>query len=525
MESIFQQNAYHILGLDASATSAEITDRFKELSLGLHTDATQEFALDLPLFNQTRNKDTIYSASQKISSSELKLKEFFFWFLITDETDKKAIEFIKQKNYSDAIKSWENASTDSPEASYSHRRSLALLYTMLLGATQDDGYLKQSLFLWQELIVSENFWSHFALAYKQYGDDNCDPNIIKHFKKNIINDLFEIYSNPPDTNKARKYINEFRCIFPVTSAYENIYLEINHLIEQLKIAKKTNLLPSEIDQAADKKDIFDSIKSDLEKLASLGLYQDEKTIQVRDKTCKALIHNTHDIQRNAHDLEKAIQLFQDALKIAYLPELKIQLNHLIKKLETAHTEQLITKPITDLIAAGKLRQAYELIEKCQRKYTHMPGLKSYFIERKKECINILAFAKWKKARDLLSEQLSSKTVAYYKEASQLVYDNLELFNLSQDLIDEIIFDIKTTVSHMSSINENKLEEYRDAFIRNEKERFYNNFENIMLIILIDGQFAVRIYQAQYKEQHEKVELMVPSIIGLVVLLVMLYLWI
>jgi hypothetical protein len=246
---------------------------------------------------------------------------------------------------------------------------------------------------------------------------------------------------------------------------------------------------------------------------------------VRDKTCKALIHNTHDIQRNAHDLEKAIQLFQDALKIAYLPELKIQLNHLIKKLETAHTEQLITKPITDLIAAGKLRQAYELIEKCQRKYTHMPGLKSYFIERKKECINILAFAKWKKARDLLSEQLSSKTVAYYKEASQLVYDNLELFNLSQDLIDEIIFDIKTTVSHMSSINENKLEEYRDAFIRNEKERFYNNFENIMLIILIDGQFAVRIYQAQYKEQHEKVELMVPSIIGLVVLLVMLYLWI
>ncbi|MDR3478670.1 MAG: hypothetical protein P4M14_11640 [Gammaproteobacteria bacterium] len=520
MENIFQQNAYHILGLDASATSAEITNRFEELSIALENESNHEFALDLPLFNQIRTKDSLRTVSQKISSKEIKLKEFFFWFLVTDEADKKAIHFIKNKDYRAAIKTWESSSLDTP---FLHQRNLALLYTMLLATEDDNNYLNISLIAWKELIMSENFWSHFALIYKQYGDANIENNLLDHFKKNIINDLFEIYSNPTDISKTNNYINQFRTIFPLKSASEHIFIEITQLIDQLEKAKQSHLLPSELEQAVDKKDIFEAIKSELEKISSLGLYQDEQTLLLRDRACEALINNMHDVRNNPTDIKKNIKLLQDALIMSYLPEVKLKVKALIQKLEHLQSTLLITKPINDLISAGRLKKAYEMIVKCQRKYAHIPTLQNFLVEKKKECITILALAKWKKGRKLLNGPFSKETAIYYKDASQLIYDNIELFGLEPDMISEVIFDIKKIIANMDTINVNNVEEYRNNFIRDEMTRFQNNFENIMLIILIDGYFVWGIYQSQLKAPNEGPSLAF-GIISLLIIFFIIYLF-
>jgi predicted CoA-binding protein len=103
MSNILKNNAYQILGLDLTASEKDILKRSKEILNRLKIDDIPEYDSDIELFDNFRNEESVKEAIQKLQSAKKQIIEFFFWFYISDDIDKKALKYIKDKDFQSAI--------------------------------------------------------------------------------------------------------------------------------------------------------------------------------------------------------------------------------------------------------------------------------------------------------------------------------------------------------------------------------------------------------------------------------------
>src|ERR1035441_3937481 len=109
MSQTLKNNAYHILGLDTSASEKDILKRSKEIVNRLKADDVPIFDLDIGLFKDFRTEDAVKDALQQLQAPKKRIKDYFFWFQISDSIDEQVLGLFKLKDYLNAIRAWENA--------------------------------------------------------------------------------------------------------------------------------------------------------------------------------------------------------------------------------------------------------------------------------------------------------------------------------------------------------------------------------------------------------------------------------
>lgn len=332
MSSTLKNNAYHILGLDTSASERDILKRSKEIINRLKSDDLPSYDLDIGLFENFRTEDSVKDALQRLQASKKQIKEYFFWFQIADSIDEKVLGLFKTKDYLNAIKTWQNASSGQSTKAFFYKKNLAILYCLILSTEDNKNYLKSSLAAWKELIDSDKFWVSFSKIYRLHNEQTASEDVVSEFKKNVVAYLSDIYAELHQVHKDADYINEFQKTFSARgekvekSVLGPAYQAINSAVEELEKMEVSKDSKLDKDESETIKRLVAIIQQELNKLIDLGLYDDSQTKIMRDRAANALRSIVLDLHNNLSELDKSGRLLEIATQIAGTESLKNKLS-------------------------------------------------------------------------------------------------------------------------------------------------------------------------------------------------------
>ncbi len=339
MSNTLKNNAYHILGLDVSASEKDISKRSKEILNRLLADDTPEYDLDIGMFSDFRTEDSVKDALQRLQSQKKKIKEYFFWLQIADSVDEQVLKFLKTKDYSNAIKTWQNVSDGDGTKNLLYKKNLAILYCLVLSIENNEEYLKDSLIAWKDLIDSDKFWSSFSKIYRLHDEQTASEDIIHEFRKHVVELLSDIYTELHQIHKNNDYVNEFQKTFSVKGEKieKNVlapaYQAINKAVEGLEKMEVSKDGKFDKEESEAIKKYIASVQEELNKLIDLGLYDDSQTKIMRDRAANALRSIVIDLHNNLSELEKSKRLLEIAVSLAGTDSLKNKLKSELDQIE------------------------------------------------------------------------------------------------------------------------------------------------------------------------------------------------
>lgn len=339
MSTTLKNNAYHILGLDTSASEKDILKRSKEILNRLRVDDVPEYDIDIGLFSDFRNEDSVKDALQRLQAPKKRIREYFFWFQVADSIDEQVIGLFKLKDYFNAIRTWDSAAEQENTKGLFYKKNLAILYCLALSAEDNNEYLRNSLHAWKELIDSDKFWAAFSKVYKLHDEQTASDDIIQEFKKHAVESLSDIYTELHQIHKNSDYINEFQKVFSVKGEKieKNVlapaYQAINTAVEGLEKMEVSKDGKFDKEESEDIKKYVSSVQEELNKLIDLGLYEDSQTKIMRDRAANALRGIVLDLHNNLSELEKSKKLLEIAVNLAGTDSLKSKLKTELDQIE------------------------------------------------------------------------------------------------------------------------------------------------------------------------------------------------
>lgn len=339
MSNTLKNNAYHILGLDVSASEKDISKRSKEILNRLLADNTPEYDLDIGMFSDFRTEDSVKDALQRLQSQKKKIKEYFFWLQIADSVDEQVLKFLKTKDYSNAIKTWQNVSDGDGTKNLLYKKNLAILYCLVLSVENNEEYLKDSLRAWEDLINSDKFWTSFSKIYRLHDEQTASEDVVNDFRKRVVELLSDIYTELHQIHKDNNYVNEFQKTFSIKGEKieKNVlapaYQVINKAVEGLEKMEVSKDGKFDKDESEVIKKYITSVQEELNKLIDLGLYDDSQTKIMRDRAANALRSIVIDLHNNLSELEKSKRLLEIAVSLAGTDSLKNKLKGELDQIE------------------------------------------------------------------------------------------------------------------------------------------------------------------------------------------------
>lgn len=339
MSQTLKNNAYHILGLDTSASERDLLKRSKEIINRLRVDDTPDYDLDIGVFEDFRTEDAVKDALQRLQAPKKRIKEYFFWFQIADGVDEQVLGLLKLKDYLNAIRTWQNASEGQSTKAFFYKKNLAILYCLALSASDNKEYLQNSLETWKELVDSDKFWTSFSKVYKLHDEQTASEDIISDFKKHVVEYLSDIYTELHHHHKHSDYLSEFQKVFSAKgeriekSILGPAYQSISHAVEELEkmeVSKDDNFDKEESEKI---KGLVATVQEELNKLIDLGLYDDSQTKIMRDRAANALRTIVLDLHNNLSELQKSEGLLDVAIKLAGTESLKNKLRGELEQIQ------------------------------------------------------------------------------------------------------------------------------------------------------------------------------------------------
>jgi hypothetical protein len=331
MTTTFKNNAYHILGLDTSASEKNILKRSKEIVNHLKVDDTPVYDLDVGFFKDFRTEDAVKDALQRLQASKKRIKEYFFWFQIADGIDEQVLGLFKIKDYLNAIRIWQKVAEGHGTKASFYKKNLAILYCLVLSSENNKEYLKNSLIVWKELVDSDKFWASFSKVYKLHDEQTASEDIVFDFRNHLLEYLSDIYTELYYIHKDSDYVDEFRKYFSTKGekieksilgpAYQIISQAVEGL-EKMEVSKD-GIFDKEESETI--KRLVSKIQLELNKLIDLGLYDDSQTKIMRDRSANAIRSIVLDLHNNLSEFEKSSGLLEIAIKLAGTESLKNKL--------------------------------------------------------------------------------------------------------------------------------------------------------------------------------------------------------
>jgi hypothetical protein len=508
MSNLLKNNAYHILGLDTSVAQRDIQKRAKEIIKILQIDDVPEYDLDLGVFKNFRTEDAVKDAVQKLTSPKKQIQDYFFWFHVVDEVDEQAVDILRKKKPDGAIKAWKLHEEGNSTKAMFYKKNLALLYCILLFKEDNKQYLRESLQIWHELLNSSKFWTAFTKVYKHNDELNTDQKIISDFHKHAPSLLADLYTEISNTREDSSYIAEFTEVFSLRGekmeklVMAPIFHEITETVEQLEAMKVSEDGILDAEESATIKNHIGKIQDCCNKLIDLGLYDDSQSKTMRDRAANALKTIVLDLHNNLSETDKAVALLNIALKFVGTSSLESKIKQDIKTLEEVKRNTDLVKPVLDLISDEQYEKALDIIKTDREKHKNNHELQEFYNNQTKLCVSAIAVQKYNKARDYFDNKQEELAKPLFVEAGQLVYENIDLFNFNKKAIDEILDEVKDNASKFNLRNIDQFDEYRNSFVNLAKEKFEGQFEETILIILIDSHLFGSLSDFMKKIRHK-----------------------
>lgn len=332
-----------MLGLDITASQKDILRRYKEIINRLKIDDKPVYDLDIHISDNFRTEERVKDALKDLQSQKENIKEYFFWFQITNINDKKVLDLIAKGKFTDAIKTLKELAKIENINSFFYKKNLAILYCILLEKEDNEKYLDESISIWNEITKSDKFWETFTKNYTNQNEQTVSQDNINSFRNSVTKEISDVYADLGQIHKEANYVKKFQDIFGVygESTAKNVlhpvYRAINDRIIELQNITITQS-DKEIDDkiAAIEKNI-DAVKTLLGKLKKSGLYEQPESKVVRDHVAEAIrakvimIHNRAGLYGEA---EKFIKIAANiAGTVSYKAELESDSGKIEKSIE------------------------------------------------------------------------------------------------------------------------------------------------------------------------------------------------
>jgi len=337
MVNPLKNNGYRILGLDISASQKEILKRYKEIINRLKIDDQPEYDLDFKVGKTLRNETSVNNALKSLQSPKDNFREYFFWFQTNSKSEELTFKHIAEGEIDKAIDNWKKLVRKAQNlSSYFYKKNLAIFYSLLLFEEDNDEYLNESIKLWHEITNSDKFWEGLFKKYRQQNEITANLEALDNFKKNIINNLSEIYSDLYKLHKENKYLKKFREIFETygKKTEKNLSKQTyNVLLNQLEELQKFN---ERNNKGIGEKDlesingIIKSIQFELVNLKKIGLYENNETKIIRDHLSESIRLIGVKLHNDAEEFQEAVNLIKISIDLCGTDSLRARLKSELK---------------------------------------------------------------------------------------------------------------------------------------------------------------------------------------------------
>jgi len=521
MPNILKNNAYHILGLDTSATQKDIQKHAKEILKLLQIDDVPEYDIDLGVFEDFRTENSVKEALQKLSSPKKQIKDNFFWFRIEDDIDQKAVSGICKENPKDAINAWGKSMEGETAKALFHKKNLAILYCILLFKEDDKHYLKESLRLWNELIKSTKFWNTYFKIYKHNDELDTDQKVLTEFQSQAPLFLSDLYTEIADARGDGGYIAEFTKVFNIRgektekAVMAPIFQKITEAVTQLESMKVSEDGVFDQEEADQIKQHIKTIEDCSNKLIDLGLYNDSQSKLIRDRAASAIRTIVLDIHNNLDELSKAEQLLKIAMEFVGTSGMKNKLKQDLLQFEENKKFINAIAPIMKLMNDKQFPEALALIDQKKSESDDLE-FRNALDNKKKEAVTMYAILEFINAKKLFEDGKHNDARPGLEKSASIVYEQIDLYDVNKDVIDSWLDLIKTNVKALTAENADEIDEVHKKMLNKIDEAFDERWEQLAIKVLINAYYYVGVGDVLKAKRTENTQ---SSVIGWILFII------
>lgn len=369
MDNILYNNAYGILGLLADATQKEITKRVKNLEKLVYIDEIPQYDYDFRLYNNLRNLENIKQASQDLSDAKKHILHYFFRLYINNDKNEEIFKSIETNfSYNNIFELYNSSNTKD----LIFKKNIAI--TLTLGLISNKEYssidIEKIIYIWKDLLSDEKYAKDFQRLYMLDDELGIDECLFNDLNDRIREALLEIFSDISKSANDVSILAQFINIFDLSdedlslSQVEDCYKEIDKYISILKEMNISEDGVFDDEEKATVKKCLTTFQTELNKLKDLNLYDNVKTILLRDTIATTIRLQIIDIFNNLDEDESAQKLLEFSILIAGTEGLKDKLLDDKKQISSIITSNEIHTKLTGLLKSleSKFKDKYSINE-------------------------------------------------------------------------------------------------------------------------------------------------------------------
>jgi hypothetical protein len=493
LAALFRNNAFHILGMDSGSDTKLIQKRGKEIINRLKIDDQPEYPLDFEKPELFRSEVSVKDAIQKITSPKTSIGEYFFWFDFSSNTSRQElVDSIEHAEYSKVFALIQTSPENPAGNSFSERKNLAIFLSVLLSDRNFKSCLIPSLDAWKTLVDSQESWDTYFDFYSGKTGFNLNREIKEEFKKQAVVKLSDLFTDISKRLDDPDYLLEYRERFSITSkktekdvlgpVLQKIHARIDDL-KALEISPANKNNPGILNNIDG---IIEKILDELDVLTSFGLDEDSQVKASRDEAAEAVRRLSVQIHNSWDNYASALELLNAAQDISGTSSYSASLSDDIRQIEETKENSRILDPIDEMIQRKRYADALQAIEN-QEKRSHNHNLQGLLKDRKKLCVTAVAIDRYTLAKEAFKNNKNDESVTHYEYTASLIQKNLGLFNFNKETIEDILNKIPTQINLAITIRSfDILDQFRDNIVEAARKNFEGQFEENILIILIDS---------------------------------------
>lgn len=488
MSKLFSYNAFATLGVDTSSSQKEVIKQSKKIIVILQNDEEFDYDYDLDSINKvTRTEASVNNAVQRLSSPIKRIKEYFFWFEIENDEDENNLKLLKDSKFDESLGSWK----ERAKKSHTAKRNLAIASSILLNHTGYKKYAKYSIDSWKDILDSDKFWDHFEKVYELNDEVGTSKTALNDFREKVLDYLSDFYTDVSRNKKDSTIYAAFNSAFGVKGQkmqdevlgpiFELIH-NTSKQLQELQVSEDGILSRQEVSSI---KRFAKTLQDSFKKIEDLGLYEDSQVKVMRDKAAGAISVVSTDLYNNLGEFTKSSELDRIALSFASGPAVISRIKKDIEITQQKLLLEKIIKPINAYIEKEQYEEALNLINEERVNNESDEDLQLYLEMRTQWCVTAIASRIYKESINLFEKGNYSIAKQGFLNLNDFILQYLQYFKFEQKSLNEVLEYIDRLTGDSKSLNFAEIDSYRKQVLDGASETFKDQFEQSILVYLVD----------------------------------------